>query len=258
MKILCIGDIVGQTGRGMLYKCLPDMIKGKKIDVVIGNGENAAHGNGITKKVYEELCGIGINVITMGNHTWGNKEVIPLLHYNENIIRPANFDKSCPGKGSVIIYASGKKIGIINIIGRTYMMPSDSPFAAVDAEIEKLKAETNIIFVDFHAEATSEKIAMGWYLDGRVSAVFGTHTHVQTADEVILTNGTGYITDLGMTGPIYSVLGMDRKVVISRFIDGMPQKFEIAEGKGQFCGAVFDVDEGSGKCTNVERIWIRE
>lgn len=253
MKILCIGDIVGRVGRDMVFSYLEN--KKEDYDLIIANGENAAHGRGMTRRVYDELKNAGIDGMTLGNHTWGCPDIVNVLKYNDDIIRPANFDESCPGVGSMILTArNGAKVGIINIIGRVYMQPVDSPFTAVKKEIEKLKDKTHIIFVDFHAEASSEKIAMGYYLDGEVTAVFGTHTHVQTADETVLPNGTGYMTDLGMTGPIHSVLGMDKNIIIKKFIDGIPAKFEPATGKGMFCGCVFEVDGQSGKCIGVERV----
>ena len=179
------------------------------------------------------------------------------MRYNDEVIRPANFEGDVPGKGSVVITAkNGVRVGIINLIGRTYMQSvASSPFFSADSEIEALKNRANIIFVDFHAEATSEKIALGYYLDGRITALLGTHTHVQTADSKILPNGTGYITDLGMTGPSYSVLGVDKNTIIKRFLNGMPQKFTVATGDGQFCGAIFEVDEETGKTINIERIY---
>lgn len=255
MKVLCIGDIVGRVGRDMVFSYLDR--NAVKYDLIVANGENAAHGRGITKNVYEELKRSGIDGFTLGNHTWGCPDVVSILKYNDDIIRPANFDKTCPGVGSMLITAkNGVKVGVINIIGRVYMEAADSPFNAVKEEISKLREKTNIIFVDFHAEATSEKIAMGYFLDGEVSAVFGTHTHVQTADETILPKGTGYITDLGMTGVIHSVLGMDKNIIIKRFIDLMPAKFEVANGKGKFCGCVFEIEEQSGKCVGIERIYF--
>lgn len=258
MKILCIGDVVGRVGREMLFAHVGELKYQKSIDVVIANGENATHGRGLSRNAYNELTRAGVEVITMGNHTWNCKEIIDIMRIEGNVIRPANYSGVCPGEGSLIYTAlNGIKIGVINLIGRTYLEPSDSPFTAADREIEKLKKSTNIILVDFHAEATSEKLAMAYYLDGKVSAVFGTHTHVQTADEVIMEGGTGAITDLGMTGPQISVLGRAREPIIKRFINGMPQKFEMAEGTGQFCGCIFDIDE-DGKCTDIERIFIRE
>lgn len=259
MKIFCIGDIVSRVGRDMLFKYVEDIKYQKNIDLVVANGENATHGRGMSRSAYNELMRAGVDVITMGNHTWDCKEVIDIMRIEDNVIRPANYSPACPGAGSIIYTAkNGVNVGIINLIGRTYLPPNDSPFDAAEREIEKLKKSTNIILIDFHAEATSEKLALCYHLDGRVSAVFGTHTHVQTADEMILPNGTGIITDLGMTGPQYSILGRDLQGIINRFIDGMPQKFGIAEGAGQLCGCIFDIDEANGKCTAVERIFIRE
>ena len=253
MKILCIGDIFGRVGRDMVFSYMDKYAS--CVDLVIANGENAAHGRGITKNVYEELKKAGVDGITLGNHTWGCPDVVNLLKHNDDIIRPANFDKSCAGVGSMIIKGKNNvEVGIINIIGRVYMQPADSPFDAVLREIEKIKKRTNIILVDFHAEATSEKVAMGYFLDGKVSAVFGTHTHVQTADETILSDGTGYITDLGMTGVIHSILGVEKKIIIKKFIDGIPSQFEPATGKGRFCGCIFEIDEKSGKTVKIERI----
>lgn len=255
MKILCIGDIVGRVGRDMVFSYLDKHLY--DYDLVIANGENAAHGKGITKNVYEELKRAGIDGITLGNHTWGCPDVKRVLEFEDDIIRPANFDEGCPGVGSMVLKArNGVLVGIINIIGRVYMQPAESPFAIVKKEIEKLKEKTNIILVDFHAEATSEKISMGYYLDGEVSAVFGTHTHVQTADEKILSSGTGYITDLGMTGPIHSVLGMDKSLIVNKFLNNMPVKFEVATGEGEFSGCVFEIDENTGKTVGIERIKV--
>lgn len=257
MKILCIGDVVSRIGRDMLFKYVDDLKYQKNIDIVIANGENSSHGRGMTRTTYDEMTKAGVDCFTMGNHTWGAKEVVHIMNREMNVIRPANYSGDVPGKGSVIIRAkSGEAVGIINLIGRTYMDPSDSPFTAALRETDKLKKSTNIILVDFHAEATSEKEAMGYFLDGKVSAVFGTHTHVQTADEQILPNGTGYITDLGMTGAYNSVLGMEKSVILDRFVNGMGGKFELAAGKGQFCGCIFEI-ENSGKCIGVERLYIK-
>ncbi len=254
MKILCIGDVVSRSGREAVREHLQCLVENKNIDLTVMNGENLSHGRGISRAAYDEMISLGVNGFTLGNHTWNCKDVISLLSYQNNVIRPANFPKAVPGNGSMILKTnSGEKVGFINISGRTYMEPVSCPFEAAEREINRLKAETNTIFVDFHAEATSEKIALGWYLDGKVSAVYGTHTHVQTADEVILPKGTGYITDLGMTGAFYSVLGMERRPVIQKFMTGMPQKFEVAEGKAKFSACVFETDK-QGKCVNVERI----
>ena len=228
-----------------------------KYDFAIANAENASHGRGLSKPVYEELCSAGIDVFTTGNHVWGCPDIETVMRYNENVIRPANFEGEIDGSGSTLVtLKTGATVGVINLIGRTYMQgPIASPFFIADAEIEKLKAKTNIILVDFHAEATSEKMALGYYLDGKVSAVFGTHTHIQTADLKILPKGTGYITDLGMTGPAHSILGLEKSTIINRFLDGKPQKFTVASGKGQFCGAIFEIDENCGKTIGVERIY---
>ena len=259
MKVMCIGDIVSETGRSMVFKHTERLKEEKNIDLIIANGENTAHGNGINIKSYRELSAAGVDGITLGNHTWGvAKDAIQLLEHEDNIIRPLNYSGVCPGRGSMILTAAdGTKVGVINLIGRTFMQPADSPFDAADREIEKLKKRSDLIIVDFHAEATSEKQAMGWYLDGRVAAVFGTHTHIQTADEMILTKGTGYITDIGMTGAVYSILGKERRGVIEHFRNNMPQKYEIATGKGQLCGIIFEFDS-DGKCIDTERIFIRE
>lgn len=258
MKILCIGDVVSRVGREMLFKYVDELKYSKNIDLVIANGENATHGSGMARAAYNELMRAGVDVITMGNHTWHCREIMDIMRLEDNVIRPANYNPQCPGKGSLVFTAkNGVKVGVLNLIGRTFLDPADSPFDAAEREIAQLKKSANIIIVDFHAEATSEKLAMTYFLDGKVSAVFGTHTHVQTADETILPGGTGMITDLGMTGPSYSILGREREPVINRFITGMPQKFEIAAGDGQFNGCIFEIDENDGRCTEIERIFYR-
>ena len=253
MKILAIGDIFGRVGRDAVFEWLET----NKYDFIVANAENAAHGRGLSKPVFEELSKAGIDAFTLGNHAWGCPDIAGILSYNGNIVRPANFEGDVLGRGSAVITAkNGVKVGIINLIGRVYMpQQASSPFFAADAEIEKIKDKCDIILVDFHGEATSEKAAMGYYLDGRVSAVFGTHTHVQTADERILPNGTGFITDLGMTGPAASILGVEKSIIVDRFLGGIPKKFAVANGKPQFCGAVFDIDEASGKTVKIERIY---
>lgn len=258
MNILFVGDVVASCGRGMLEKSIRNIQKERKIDAIIVNGENSAHGKGLSVKVADELFGMGVNVITTGNHVWRNKDIFNLIESNPNIIRPANMPASNPGSGSVVCDIGGVKIGVINLIGQLYMDSNNSPFDAVEIEIAKLKEHTNIILVDFHAEATSEKIAMGWMLDGRVSAMVGTHTHVQTADERILPKGTAYITDLGMTGAYFSVLGMERKLIIERFLTHLPQRFELADGGAQFNGIIVEVDKESGKAMSTERIFMTD
>ena len=248
------------VGREMLFRYVDEFKYQNNVDVCIANGENATHGRGMARSAYNELMRAGVDIITMGNHTWDCKEIKDIMRKEDNVIRPANYNNACPGEGSLIFTAkNGVKIGVINLIGKTYLeYAQGSPFDKADEEIARLKEKTNIILVDFHAEATSEKLAMGFYLDGRVSAVFGTHTHVQTSDEMILPAGTGYITDLGMTGVRLSILGRSVPPIVERFRTGMPQKFEIASGKGQFCGCIFDIDEENGRCTAVERIFLKE
>lgn len=258
MKILFIGDIVGSPGRKALKEYLPKL-KGKfKPDITIVNGENAAAGKGLTKKVANEIFQTGCDIMTMGNHTWDKKDIFEFIEDEENIIRPANFPEGNPGKGYVIKKAGNNKIAVINLQGRTFLPPIDCPFRKADELIEKAGKETPVIFVDFHAEATSEKQAMGWYLDGRVSAVVGTHTHVQTADERVLPGGTAYVTDAGMTGPWDGILGMNRDVVIQRFLTNLPARFEVTEGREQCNGVIIDVNNQTGKSELIQRIHINE
>lgn len=257
MRILAIGDIVSRPGRKILKQFLPRIKRELQIDICIANGENAATGNGITHKITKELYSYGVDAITMGNHTFAKKQVNEFIDSEECMVRPANYPSELPGKGSIMIYKGNMKVGIINLCGRIYLeskIEVACPFTVADEEIQKLKKYTNVIVVDFHAEATSEKVAMGWYLDGRVSAVFGTHTHVQTADERILPNGTGYITDIGMTGPYNSVLGIDKDVVIEKFITSNSAKFNIGDGDMQLNGIYLEIDENNGKCTKIDRV----
>lgn len=258
MKILFIGDVVGSCGRSTLEKHIDSIVDKYNIQIVIMNGENATHGRGISMSAADELFGMGVDIITTGNHVWGHKDIFTLIESNKNIIRPANLPKSSPGNGSVLFEKNGCKIGVISLLGRVYMDPCDCPFAEVDRQIEILKKNTNVIILDFHAEATSEKVAMGWYLDGRASAVIGTHTHVQTADEKILPKKCAYISDAGMTGAYYSVLGMERKVIIDRFTKRLPQKFELADGAGILSGVVLDIDAKTGSANSINRIMISD
>jgi len=254
LRILMIGDIVGRPGRTIVKEKLPSLRSEYEVDFVIANGENAAGGNGITEKIAQELFDCGIDFLTMGNHIWDNKDVFNFIEGENRIVRPANYPDA-PGSGYQIVQTEkGHKIGILNISGRTFMPPLDCPFKTADSIIEKISSVTKIIIVDFHAEATSEKIAMGWYLDGRASLVAGTHTHVQTADEKILPNGTAYITDLGMTGPIDSVLGINTESIIYKFLTQMPVRFEVAKGPSELNGIVVDLDELTGKALAIERI----
>ena len=252
MKILAVGDLVGETGVEKLKRTLPNLQEAEHIDFTIINGENSAGGMGMTSKIYNELNRLNIEVITMGNHTWGKKDIFTFID-DKKIIRPANYSKGCPGKGYTIIQKDNKKIAVVNLIGRTDMgVLSDNPFTCIDHIIEKLKVD--IIVLDFHAEATAEKIAMGYYVDGRITAMFGTHTHVQTADEKILENGTGYITDIGMTGPENSVIGMDVDASLKRFVTSLPEKYKLAEGSCMLNGVIFDIDDKTNKVRKVYRI----
>jgi len=255
LKILFIGDIVGNSGRKAIKYLLAKIIDKSNIDIVIANGENAAGGFGITKVVSQELFDSGINVITTGNHVWNKKETQALISYEKKILRPANYPDDVPGGGSGISNTPlGEKIGVINISGRVFMDPLDCPFRVVQKEISLIEKETKNIIVDFHAEATSEKMAMGWFLDGKVSAVVGTHTHVQTADERILPGGTGYITDVGMTGSFDSIIGIKKDNPIKKFLTQMPQKFEVAKKDIRFQGVIVEIDSNNGKCITISRI----
>ena len=252
MKILCVGDLVWENGLQKLRNDLKNIQEAENIDFTIVNAENVAGGIGITTKIYNELCKMNIDVLTMGNHTWGKKDIFTILK-NDNIVRPANYSRGVPGHGYTIKQKNGMKICVINLIGRTDMgVLSDNPFTCADNIIRNV--ESDIILVDFHAEASAEKIAMGYYLDGRVSAIFGTHTHVQTADEHILKNGTGYITDVGMTGPSESVIGMDIDASLKRFVTSIPERYKLAEGECKLNAICFDIDDESKKTKKVYRI----
>ena len=255
MKILFIGDIVGKPGRRAVYDLLPEIVGRHDVDLTVANCENAAGGFGITRDVVEELYQSNIHVLTSGNHVWDKKEAEEFIGDYESLLRPANYPPGAPGRGSVLMpVASGKRVGVINLMGRIFMRPLDCPFRAVEAEIAKLRGGTNIIIVDMHAEATSEKQAMGWFLDGRVSAVMGSHTHVQTADERILSSGTAYISDVGMTGPFDSVIGVQKESVVRGFLTGMLGRFDVAKRDIWLQGVLIDVDETTGKALKIERI----
>ena len=255
MKILFIGDIVGSPGREAVNKLLPKLKAVYSLDFVIANAENSSGGSGITQKVAEELFNSGVNVLTSGDHIWKKKEIFELINQEERILRPLNYPAGAPGRGSSIFKTkSGEKIGVINVNGRVFMDALECPFKSVLAAQEELARETKIIIVDIHAEATSEKVALGWYLDGKVSAVLGTHTHIQTADEKILPQGTAYITDVGMAGPYDSVIGRKVDDVLTRFLTSIPVRFEVAEENIQLHAVVLDIEEKNGKARSITRI----
>lgn len=251
-----MGDIVGNPGIGMITSFLKSFIEKHKIDFVIANGENAADGKGITDKIAQKFFGAGIHVLTSGNHIWDKFQIHEYMMQEKNLLRPLNFPKGSYGSGYVVYDLGQKgKIGVINLQGRTFMYPIDDPFRTADWALEKIKAETNSVIVDMHAEATAEKVAMGWYLDGKVSAVIGTHSHVQTADERILPGGTAYITDVGMTGPYDSVIGMKKENALRRFIYATPSKYEAADSDARLAAVVFSIDKSTGKSVSIERIF---
>jgi hypothetical protein len=258
MKLLFVGDVVGSPGRDMIKEYLPKLKKKFRPSLTIVNGENAAHGKGLTQKIYHELIQAGAQVITMGNHTWDKREIFEFIEEVPHLIRPANFPEGTPGEGITYIKADRKEVAVINLQGRTFLAPIDCPFKKADELIEEARKRTPIIFVDFHAEATSEKQAMGWYLDGKASAVVGTHTHVQTADERILDHGTAFITDVGMTGPYDGILGVEREAVIKRFLTSLPVRFEVTEGKAQLSAVVVDINDKTGNASKIERILIND
>jgi metallophosphoesterase (TIGR00282 family) len=254
MKILFIGDVVGSPGREAIAKLLPKLKEELALDIVIANGENAAGGSSITASVANELFTSGIDVLTSGDHIFKKKEVLDIINH-ARILRPANLAENVPGKGVVVFKHNDKNIAVINLQGRVFMNPVDCPFRTARALVEDLrKQNVKVIIVDMHAEATSEKIALGFFLDGKVSAVLGTHTHVQTADEHILPGGTAYITDVGMTGSCDSVIGRKKENIIERFLSGIPTRFELAKGDEQLQGAVVDIDETTGKARSIERV----
>ena len=257
MNILLIADIVGKPGRWAVSQILPEFKKVQQIDFTIANVENAAGGFGLTKEIAQKIRHYGVDCLTSGNHIWDRKDILPYLNESLRILRPANYPPDVPGRGSAIFDLENDfKIGVMNIQGRVYIKEIDCPFRIADREIEMLKRETKIIIVDLHAEATSEKIALGWYLDGKVSAILGTHTHVQTADEMILPRGTAYITDVGMTGAHDSVIGINKEDAIARFLTQIPRRFTVAKNDIKFCGALVKIDPDSGKALSIERIKI--
>ena len=257
MKILAVGDIIGESGVRKLKEVLPKIKKEEKIDFVITNGENSAGGMGITERNFKEIIEAGTNVITMGNHTWGKKDIFKFID-DPKLLRPANYPKGVVGKGLGIYECNGKKIAVMNFLGRVDInILTENPFIMAKDMVNEIQDKVDMIIIDFHAEATAEKIAMARYLDGKITILFGTHTHVQTGDEQILPNGTGYITDLGMTGPKNSVIGMDIQASIKRFETTLPEKYKLAEGECIFNGVIFDIADETNKAKEIKRIFIR-
>ena len=259
MKILFIGDIVGEPGRRVIMKRLHKLIAQHHVDVVIGNGENAAGGFGITPDIANELFDLGLAIITLGNHAWDKKEAVDFIHKDSRMLRPANYPEGVPGRGAMVFEtAGGEALGILQLMGRVFMPILDCPFRVAEREVAGLKERTQAIIVDMHAETTSEKMAMGHFLDGKVSAVVGTHTHVQTADDHILPKGTAYLTDIGMTGPQHSVIGMKADIVIQKFLLQTPRRFEVAPGPAVLCAALIEVDAMTGKAVEIQRLQVHE
>jgi 2',3'-cyclic-nucleotide 2'-phosphodiesterase len=258
MKVLFIGDIVGKVGRITTKALLPTIVNRYKVDLIIANGENAAGGFGLTDKIVSEILTFGVHVITTGNHVWDKKEFVTQISKEDKVLRPLNYPPGVPGFGSIIYpLKNGSKVAVINISGRVFMSNIDCPFRTAEDEVEKVSKITKTIIIDFHAEATSEKIAFGYFMDGKVSAVIGTHTHVQTADEKIFPGGTAYITDVGMTGPENSIIGIDKEQIIQRFLTNIPIRLEPAKGEGIFSAVVFDIDEKTGKSTAIQRLQLK-
>ena len=256
MNILCIGDIIGSPGRQALEKLLPDIKKEFGVDFTIVNAENSAGGFGLTGRIADQFLKQGCDVLTLGDHTWDKRDLYEYLAETDKVIRPANFPPGAPGRGWTVRKAkNGQKIGVINLLGRVFMRYNvECPFRSLENIVKEVRKETNIIILDMHAETTSEKVAMGFFADGKISGVFGTHTHIQTADEKILPKGTAYITDLGMTGPYDSVIGQEKELIIERFLTSMPNKFSVATEDVWLHGAVMEIDEKTGKALNITRI----
>jgi 2',3'-cyclic-nucleotide 2'-phosphodiesterase len=255
VRILFIGDIVGRPGRDLIKQGLAAIVEQHNVDFVIANAENAAAGFGITREIGDQLLDWGVDAMTSGNHIWDKKEVLDYIGAEPRLVRPSNYPAGVPGNGTYVGRTEGgATVGVVNLMGRVFMLNIDDPFAAALRDVEALKTRTRIIFVDFHAEATSEKLAMGWYLDGKVTAVVGTHTHVQTADERILPRGTAYLTDVGMTGPHDSIIGVEIEAALGRFLNGLPTKFETATGNPRLNAVIVEADERTGRATDIERL----
>ncbi len=259
MKVLFIGDIMGEPGRRVLLKHLGNLIQEQAIDLVVGNGENSAGGFGITQDIAEELFDFGLSAITLGNHAWDKREAVGYIEKDPRIVRPANYPEGVPGKGACVLETvHGERLVVLQLMGRVFMPMVDCPFRVAEKELAYWSTQSSCILVDMHAETTSEKMAMAYFLDGKVSAVIGTHTHVQTADEQVLPQGTGYLTDAGMTGPIQSVIGMKPNLVIQKFLTQMPRRFEVASGPSVLCAAVVEIDSATGKTKAISRLRLVE
>ena len=255
LTILFLGDVVGEPGRSAVVARLPELKRRHEVDFIIVNGENAAGGRGITPKITIDLLRAGASVVTTGDHIWDQKDIVPFLGTEPRLLRPINYPPGAPGAGSIVLETGKGKVGVINVQGRTFMQPIlENPFQALDTAVEQVRAEANVIFVDAHAETTSEKIAIGRFLDGRVSAVIGTHTHVQTADEQIFPGGTAFLCDAGMCGPTESILGRAVDPIVTRFISNLPAPFPVAKGDVRLCGAVVRIDETTGRAVSIERV----
>ncbi len=257
LRVLLIGDVVGRPGRSALRAHLQPLLKRERVDFVIANAENAAGGFGITEKAGQELFGFGIHVLTSGNHIWDKKEAVPYIEKEDRLLRPSNYPLGVPGNGSIVYpLANGVSVAVLNLSGRVFMPDMDCPFRKADEFLRQVSGRTKIIIVDFHAEATSEKEAMGHYLDGRASAVIGTHTHVQTADEAVLKGGTAYISDVGMTGPTDSIIGVRKEQVIERFLHQVPTRFEVAKGPTVISAVMVEIDVDSGRASSIKRYQV--
>lgn len=260
MEILFVGDVVGKPGRRVLFANVEHLREQHRLDLVIVNAENAAGGFGITRSIAEELFAHGIDVLTSGNHIWDKREALDFIDSEPRLLRPQNYPQDTPGNGWVVTHTMrGQAVGILNVMGTVFMHPTlECPFRCTDKLLAERPSDLSAVIVDFHAEASSEKVAMGWHLDGRVSAVLGSHTHVPTADERILPGGTAYISDAGMTGCYDSVIGMDTNKVLNRFVHKLPERFEVAQGPATLCGVVVTIDDTDGKSTHIERVTVAE
>lgn len=258
LNVLFLGDIIGKPGRAVVHEVLPKLQKERHFDLILANAENSAGGLGVTPETLNALRKTGIHGFTLGNHIWRYDSITEALENDSDVVKPANLPPSTPGKNYMILSTNnGIKVGVISLLGRVFMEPVDCPFRRAEEVVNEISKETSIIIIDIHAEATAEKLALAWYLDGKCSAIVGTHTHVQTADEWILPNGTAYISDIGMCGPYHSVIGMQIDRVLLRFVTGIPKKWEVASGPTVFCAVVLEIDEKNGKATRIERIMIK-